>query len=1116
MSPRILAALGMLWTVLVSQAQVWYPSPEYPSLDSAMTVASEMNVPFVWITQSSLSEPFPDVSYSGEILPVFPEGLVEVPAQTIPSGYAGATFRRMSFRMTAAIPDSSSGPFGTTVAADMSFIDCHFIGVLANHTNCMVYGDRALTITGGDVTLSNCYFDNEDWPNYSCEGLFTPPISNCFLLINDNESNTSVTVINPTWGSSFGGDFADVIESRILVDGNTNYTLDGQFLSCVFPADIFPALKVQDASTVSYEAMETEADILTHGGINNFNGGRFEDCTLSQTNGIGNYTGVTFANSSLQAGTSSPKIHVNNCEFYGSWLELESNTTSSSNITNCLFDGGDMLSKAISIVGGSPKGVTCTMDHLSIVGYNQNAILLEGTLPSLALLNSILMNENAQNEVDWSAGYVTNFELDNLDVDGGTDALVGGGFQFGTVLDVDPLFVNTNYAASGPVPYTLHWKSPVQDLVAEETDFDETPGDLGWRPLYTPVELTSIPSGTPLARGHYEISDTRVLSGSNLTIQDGTVFKVAQGEDFTIRSTSGPLAIGNIDGARTGFVSSANERSASLVIQGSGYTAPTALGGLFFNNCPSTDIRFAYLDGVELTRFYDQNDESINLVATAEFRNIDGSELIMNGCTNTLVKGFHFKNSPTSESNTFHDLLIALGETTVAHNTFETHSSTSWYAALIVASTTKATVESNTFIGTNGGDEDLCYQAGGLGVYRNNKFELFTHTPFSNNLGAVKMTENAHNEFLAHEDGFGNSVIHTYSGLLEMYCGYNRFVNSQAEYESNPFVSHAGTPDAPIEWSKNYWGPTAEQPILCDALNGDANLQTDGFVPWWADASNCLADYDPQIYYCPEDNEPDELYTSGYDAMLEEDRSAAIWYFKELIRLYPNYGDTPDATEYLKALGQKAPEYLSPAKAGLLQGAASAWAVQAEWLSATQFCYAQCVEAYYGDREGAEAVLDSCVTYGSSTLKDVAALAILEIATYPEQGGNEAVGDQVALQRSVAREYTALKALVAWRPGAPAVEPTTVILPTTFQLGRIYPNPFNPRTTIELAVAQAGQIRVTVVNLLGQQVAVLADGRLDAGTHRLSFDGAALATGVYFVRAEQGSRVDTAKVLLVK
>jgi hypothetical protein len=639
------------------------------------------------------------------------------------------------------------------------------------------------------------------------------------------------------------------------------------------------------------------------------------------------------------------------------------------------------------------------------------------------------------------------------------------------------------------VPYTLHWKSPVQDLVAEETDFDETPGDLGWRPQYTPVELTSIPSGTPLARGHYEISDTRVLSGTSLTIQDGTVFKVAQGEDFTIRTTSGPLVIGNIDGARTGFVSRLNGRSASLVIQGSGYTAPSEMGGLFFNNCPTSNIRFAYLDGVELTRLYDLNDESINLVATAEFKNIRGSELIMNGCTNSLVKGFRFKNSPDSEQNSFHDLLIALGETTVAHNTFETHESTSWYAALIVASTTNATVESNTFIGTNGGDEDLCYQAGGLGHYRNNHFEEFLYTPFNINLGTVKMHENASNEFEASGQGVAGPLINMTGGWLEMYCGYNQFTNSGAEYETNPFVSYASYTGGDKDWSKNYWSRVSGTAIPCDDLNGNYAQQTDGYVPWWADASNCLVDDDPQYYFCPDDDEAEELYTIGDDAMQDDDWLASIWHFKELIRIYPEYKDTPDATEYLKSLGQKDPDNLAPAKAGLLQGASSAYAVENEWLSATQFCYAQCVEAYFGDREWAIDVLDSCVTNGSVTLKDVANLALLEIDTYPEQGGNQAVGDQAALQRSVARENAALKALVAWRPGAQAAEPTTAILPSSFHLGRIYPNPFNPRTTIELAVAQDGDIRVTVVNLLGQQVAVLAEGHMVAGTHHLSFDG---------------------------
>jgi hypothetical protein len=74
-----------------------------------------------------------------------------------------------------------------------------------------------------------------------------------------------------------------------------------------------------------------------------------------------------------------------------------------------------------------------------------------------------------------------------------------------------------------------------------------------------------------------------------------------------------------------------------------------------------------------------------------------------------------------------------------------------------------------------------------------------------------------------------------------------------------------------------------------------------------------------------------------------------------------------------------------------------------------------------------------------------------------------------------------------------------------------YPNPFNPATTLTFDLPEAAPIRLTVYNLLGQPVAMLADGLFEAGTHAVVFDGAHLPSGVYLYRLEtpQGSLTRT-------
>jgi len=79
-----------------------------------------------------------------------------------------------------------------------------------------------------------------------------------------------------------------------------------------------------------------------------------------------------------------------------------------------------------------------------------------------------------------------------------------------------------------------------------------------------------------------------------------------------------------------------------------------------------------------------------------------------------------------------------------------------------------------------------------------------------------------------------------------------------------------------------------------------------------------------------------------------------------------------------------------------------------------------------------------------------------------------------------------------------------------------YPNPFNPSTRVQIVLPYSTWIDVRVYNLLGQTVAVLAEGKKQAGTHTLAFDSGILASGVYFCRLQTSSAVQTIKMSIVK
>ena len=90
-------------------------------------------------------------------------------------------------------------------------------------------------------------------------------------------------------------------------------------------------------------------------------------------------------------------------------------------------------------------------------------------------------------------------------------------------------------------------------------------------------------------------------------------------------------------------------------------------------------------------------------------------------------------------------------------------------------------------------------------------------------------------------------------------------------------------------------------------------------------------------------------------------------------------------------------------------------------------------------------------------------------------------------------------------------------VPAQFSLGDAYPNPFNPATSIRFDLSVSEQVRLTVHNLLGQEVAVLVAGeRYPAGSHSVTFDGSELSSGTYFYRLEAGDFVATKSVTLVK
>lgn len=96
------------------------------------------------------------------------------------------------------------------------------------------------------------------------------------------------------------------------------------------------------------------------------------------------------------------------------------------------------------------------------------------------------------------------------------------------------------------------------------------------------------------------------------------------------------------------------------------------------------------------------------------------------------------------------------------------------------------------------------------------------------------------------------------------------------------------------------------------------------------------------------------------------------------------------------------------------------------------------------------------------------------------------------------------------------LEEEPIEAPRELSLDQNYPNPFNPSTVIPFTMPAAGDVNLSVYNMLGQHVATIFEGTLSAGPHRVNWDASALPSGSYFYRIKVGENVLTRKLLLIK
>lgn len=85
-----------------------------------------------------------------------------------------------------------------------------------------------------------------------------------------------------------------------------------------------------------------------------------------------------------------------------------------------------------------------------------------------------------------------------------------------------------------------------------------------------------------------------------------------------------------------------------------------------------------------------------------------------------------------------------------------------------------------------------------------------------------------------------------------------------------------------------------------------------------------------------------------------------------------------------------------------------------------------------------------------------------------------------------------------------------------FELKSVYPNPFNPSTTIQFSLPVSEMVTISVYNIIGQKVDEIVNEKFEPGIHKINWNAFSLPSGVYLIRMNSGSFNSVQKAVLLK
>jgi hypothetical protein len=132
---------------------------------------------------------------------------------------------------------------------------------------------------------------------------------------------------------------------------------------------------------------------------------------------------------------------------------------------------------------------------------------------------------------------------------------------------------------------------------------------------------------------------------------------------------------------------------------------------------------------------------------------------------------------------------------------------------------------------------------------------------------------------------------------------------------------------------------------------------------------------------------------------------------------------------------------------------------------------------------------------------------------------NTVVSQQIANALHNAADHLPVTILLKITPPISVQSNTEIV--NDYKLYQNYPNPFNPSTRITFDIGNTGgalttPVKLSVYDMLGEEVAVLVNKNLQAGKYDVQWNGTNYSSGIYFYKLVAGGNVVTRKMILSK